>query len=144
MHLPATTAPVVEPVTDATLVPEGCERILLVEDNHAVRSVLSATLRGCGYSVVEADSGDDAMRLFRANDASIQLLLTDVVMPGLSGVQLAEALQAAKPDLRVLFVSGYTDDAVLRHGIRAAKVEFMHKPVSPTELAVKVRQILDA
>jgi CheY-like chemotaxis protein len=123
-------------------VPRGTETILLVEDEDGVRALVSHVLRGCGYTVLEAGDGEEALRVVAAHTGPVHLLVTDVVMPGLPGPQVAERVVARHSGLRVLFVSGYTDDAVVRHGVRHGSVNFLQKPFSPAILAHKVREVL--
>jgi two-component system cell cycle sensor histidine kinase/response regulator CckA len=121
----------------------GAEVVLLVEDQSDVRRFTRVALESYGYAVVEAADGPAALAAAARPEPRIDLLLTDVVMPGMSGRQVAEALRARRPDLRVLYVSGYTDDAVVRHGILQADVAFLRKPFTPMALAQKVREVLD-
>ncbi len=122
----------------------GTETVLLVEDEDAVRAFERRALTGAGYQVVEACQGADAVTLFDAHADEIDVLVTDIVMPGMSGRELADALRARVPDLPVLYVSGYTDDAVLRHGVLAAEASFLEKPFSAAALCARVRAVLDA
>jgi two-component system, cell cycle sensor histidine kinase and response regulator CckA len=124
--------------------PRGSETVLLVEDEEGVRKLTRYVLLACGYTVVGARDGAEALRLAEQHTGRIALLLTDVVMPGMSGREVAERLGKMHPGIKVLFVSGYTDDEVVRHGILEAQVAFLQKPFSPTSLAVKVREVLDA
>ena len=117
-------------------------RILLVEDEPVVRRLVQEVLCMHGYTVLEAIQGDDALRLCREHTAPIDLLLTDVMMPGMSGRELAQRLTAARPGTKVLFMSGYTDDAVLRNEVFDAGVAFIQKPFKPTALAQQVRALL--
>ena len=121
----------------------GSETVLLVEDEEPVRSVTTLLLEALGYRVLQAENGQDALRLFEASGEKIDLLMADVVMPDLSGREVAEALQAMDPHLKVLFQSGYTDDTVVRRGILRAEVAFLKKPFSLDDLARKVREALD-
>ncbi len=122
----------------------GNETILLVEDEHVVRSMLSTSLRTYGYFVLESENGEEAIRIreqYGRND--IHLLITDVIMPGMSGKTLAEKLVKTSPATKVLYISGYTDDAIVRHGVVEKGISFLQKPFAPNELARKVREILD-
>ncbi len=122
----------------------GNETILLAEDEPLVRSLTTETLRSLGYSVLEAANGADAIRVSAEHDGEIQLLITDVVMPQMSGKKLAEALAKTRPRMAVLFISGYTENAIVHHGVLDAHVQFLPKPFTHTALARKVRDLLDA
>ncbi|HUJ27234.1 MAG TPA: PAS domain S-box protein [Myxococcales bacterium] len=120
----------------------GTETILLVEDEAGVRRVVRSMLEKHGYRVLEAQNGGEAILI--AESAAVDLLLTDVVMPLMSGPQLCERLRAARPELKALFMSGYTDNAVLRHGLEGAELTFVQKPITPAALLARVREALDA
>jgi two-component system cell cycle sensor histidine kinase/response regulator CckA len=125
------------------IVPRGSETILLVEDEPAVRAVVQQVLERHGYTVRAAPNGVLALKLLAANPGEVHLLLTDVVLPGMSGRQLATQFSALRPDARVLFMSGYTSDAVVRHGVLEPGIAYLQKPFSPEALARKVRRVLD-
>ncbi|HTR76502.1 MAG TPA: PAS domain S-box protein [Gemmatimonadaceae bacterium] len=123
--------------------PRGTETILLVEDEPGVRMAASELLRIQGYSVIDASDGVSAIRAASKTKGPISLLITDVVMPKLSGPALAEQLAAHRPGLKVLFVSGYADNTLLKHGVLEAGIHFLQKPFKLDALAIKVREILD-
>src|SRR5262249_47677295 len=122
----------------------GSETILLAEDEDVVRALSRMVLQSAGYTVLEARDGEEALQLARQHAGPIHLLVTDVVMPGLGGRELADRLAALRPGLRVLYLSGYTDDAVVRYGVSHDQVHFLEKPFSPKGLAEKVREVLDS
>ncbi len=122
----------------------GTETVLLVEDDDRVRALVANMLRKYGYTVLLASAGDQAMEIAARHRGRIHLLLTDVVMPGLSGRLLSERLTAVRPDTRVLYMSGYSDDAILRHGVKKATAHFIQKPFSVDALANKIRETLAA
>ena len=124
-------------------VPRGTETVLLVEDAAAVRAVAKQVLQRQGYTVLEAPHGEAALHLAQKHRGPIHLLLTDVVMPVLSGRRLAEQLAPLRPDMKVLYASGYTDDSVVRHGILESGTAYLQKPFTPDSLARKVREALD-
>lgn len=125
------------------LAPRGKETILVVEDEEMLRRLVVTVLSSGGYEVVAAADGDEALRLCQEHGECIDLLLTDVVMPGRSGPEVAAATTSCCPQLRVLYMSGYTDDAIVRHGVTASEVHFIQKPFTPSDLARKVREVLD-
>ncbi|MGD8328191.1 MAG: ATP-binding protein [Acidobacteriota bacterium] len=122
---------------------DGDETILLVEDEPRVRDAVQRALESFGYTVLAATHPDEATTLFAANDASIDLLLSDVVMPGCDGIELHRRLCGRRSDLPVLFMSGYTDRSILEEGVLAPGVPFIQKPFSPAQLVCKVRAVLD-
>jgi CheY-like chemotaxis protein len=122
----------------------GTETVLLAEDAASVRDVARQILERHGYTVLEAPNGRAALDIVAKHRGPIHLLLTDVVMPEMSGRQLADQLKAQRPEIKVLFVSGYTDDSVVRHGVLEAGIAYLQKPFSPDTLATKVREVLDA
>jgi PAS domain S-box-containing protein len=128
----------------AGLPPRGTETVFLVEDAPAVRTALREILERCGYTVLEAPAGQPALTLAAKRREPIQLLLTDVVMPGMSGRELAERFTRLHPEAKVLYMSGYTDDAAVRHGVRRAETAYVQKPFSPDTLARKVRDAIDS
>jgi signal transduction histidine kinase/ActR/RegA family two-component response regulator len=123
---------------------KGSETILLAEDEDQVRLVASEILKKAGYHVLEARSPGEALLICEQHPVKIHLLLTDVVMPKLSGRQLAERVRSLRPEIRVAFMSGYTDDAILHHGVLDSDVAFIQKPLTPDALTRRVREVLDA
>lgn len=128
----------------AHALPLGHETILVVEDEEAVRQIVRLSLQRLGYHVLPASSAMAALELAASYNGPIHVLLTDVVMPEMGGRALAEALLQGRPQTKVLYMSGYTDDAVVRHGVEAATVAFLQKPFTPHSLANKLRELLDA
>jgi PAS domain S-box-containing protein len=142
--LPASTGVASAPADSHSQAPvvKGSETILLVEDDALVRELVRTVLHNGGYTVLEARHGHEALTIARQHPGSIDLLVTDVVMPQMSGRKLAEQLSQARQQIKVLFMSGYADDAVVRHGLLAREA-FLAKPFSPAKLAAKVREVLD-
>jgi two-component system, cell cycle sensor histidine kinase and response regulator CckA len=122
----------------------GSETVLVVEDDQRVRNVTATILRRQGYKVIEAESGDDALTLCQQHFGKIALMVTDVVMPKMNGRQLAEKIMVFRPGLKVLFVSGYTDHAIVAQGILEPGIEFLQKPFTPEALSRRVREVLDS
>jgi CheY-like chemotaxis protein len=143
IYLPAVTATTPEESLIREPVPRGNETILLVEDDEAVRNLAKTALEMYGYRVLVAADAGEAQRLAQEYSGSLDLVVTDVVMPGMSGRELVEFLRQHHPQLKVLFMSGYTEDEVLRHGLVHAEVAFLQKPFTPIGLAQKVRDVLD-
>ena len=123
--------------------PGGSETILLVEDEDAVRDLVCRMLQLFGYNVVEASHGEDALRVSERFEGPIHLMVTDVMMPQMTGGELAERMKPVRSDMRVLYVSGYTDDEIVRQGVLEADMAFLQKPFAPDALARKVREVLD-
>jgi PAS domain S-box-containing protein len=138
-----------EPVEATELAPAesapagGSEAILLVEDDSSVRSLVGSVLESRGYRLLVAHNGEEALELCKQHQGPLHLLLTDVVMPGMSGRELAARLTPIYREMKVLYMSGYTDNAIVHHGVLDADVEFLQKPFSPQSLANKVRSVLD-
>jgi PAS domain S-box-containing protein len=144
VYLPALTGSRAAAKSESTLAPPppGTETILLVEDEPSVQALTLQVLRHCGYTVLAASSGAEALAV--AAGHRLDLVVTDVVMPGMSGREVVEKLREQDPWLKVLFVSGYTDDAVVRHGVVEVEVAYLQKPFTPRGLAQKIRDVLDA
>jgi PAS domain S-box-containing protein len=146
IDLPRVDAPV-DLRTDAAVpdaAPHGSETVLLVEDEPEVRGLARDILHQQGYTVLEAADSDQALEIGREHRGPIHLLVTDVVMPQMGGRELADRLTGRRPETRVLYVSGYTDDAILRKGVSETGTAFLPKPFTASALAHKVRQVLDA
>jgi len=122
----------------------GGETILVVEDDDALRTVACRALVQCGYEVLEASDGQEALRTCAKHDGKIHLVVTDMVMPEMSGAELAELIAESFPDVRVLLMSGYTRDEAARRGIASERYSFLEKPFTPTKLAARVRELLDS
>ncbi|HEX9704730.1 MAG TPA: PAS domain S-box protein [Gemmatimonadales bacterium] len=144
IYLPRVDAPadqVVAPPKSKTLA--GTETILLAEDDAMLRPLTKGLLQKLGYRVFDAESAEQALAIAGATTDRIHLLIADVVMPGASGRELARRLAKSRPDAKVLYVSGYTDDAIVHHGMLEPGLNFLQKPFTPAELSRKVRDVLD-
>jgi CheY-like chemotaxis protein len=144
VYLPQTDEPLREAAEPVAPTPApGTETLLLVDDNDAVRNVVAQYLRAEGYMVLTADDGPEALDLVGRGPLRIDLLLTDVMMPGLTGVQLAEALTARQPGLRVLYFSGHAPDGLSTDGTLPARTRFLQKPFPLPHLVLEIRDLLD-
>jgi DNA-binding response OmpR family regulator len=121
----------------------GRESILVVEDEQAVRNLISSMLRQQGYDVLEASDGDEALRAVEQTSSAIHLLITDLVMPRLGEFELAQRLRLQRPRIKVLYMSGYSDDTLRREEGLPVGADFLQKPFTPDALSFKVREVLD-
>jgi CheY-like chemotaxis protein len=145
VYLPRVEAPA-EPAArtpNPELTIRGTETILVAEDDPQVRDLTVAILKACGYFVLELENALEADRVCQQHSGHIDLLLTDVVMREMSGPELVRRMQKLRPQTKVLFMSGYTDNAIVHQGVLEADVAFLAKPFTPSALAGKVRQVLD-
>jgi CheY-like chemotaxis protein len=122
----------------------GTESVLVVDDEPLLRALAVRTLGGAGYRCLEAADAAEAMQVVEREQGRLDLVVTDVVMPGMSGGSLGDQLAVTRPGLRVLYTSGYTDEDASRRGLLARGKPFLQKPFSPNDLAHRVREILDA
>jgi CheY-like chemotaxis protein len=144
IYLPEFTGTVAElPPAEVLVSPRGAETILVVEDEAAVRRMAARALSAQGYAVLEAENGAEALDLLGRAKGPIDLVLTDVVMPMVNGRELGERLAVERPGLRILFMSGYTDDDIVRRGLLRPGSPFLQKPFMPGDLSRKVREVLD-
>jgi len=120
----------------------GSETVLLVEDEESVRELVRETLKSKGYSVMEAPDGIQGMKVAESFDGKIDILITDVAMPGMSGHELAKRVVASRPGIKILFLSGYTEDAIIHEGVLDPGTAFLQKPFTLQALARKVREVL--
>jgi len=143
--LPRVDAPVEAIQAEPALqpAPHGGETILLVEDEPVVRDLIRQVLHATGYEVVEATTGEQALHVSSAHRGPIHLLVADVVLPGLSGPEVAAQLVSARPDIQLIYISGYAPETVQRYGISDKHCLFLQKPFTPTTLLAHVRQALD-
>lgn len=144
VYFPMVEAPVASVVTEAVMgVLTGDETILVVDDEPEILEVVRLSLEPIGYTVIEAASAQDALAVVEKGDVAIDLLLTDVILPVMNGRSLADAVQSRQPEVKVLFMSGYTDTVLEQHGVSQARYNFISKPLAPGELAAKIRNIFD-
>jgi PAS domain S-box-containing protein len=145
VYLPKVVAQTEKPTMERALPgpAPGTETILFVEDEEGVRELVRDYLTGSGYRVLDAPDGIQALEIAAAHRGPIQLLITDVVMPRVSGRELATRLTADRPDLKVLYISGYTDDSIFRHGVLEGGMAFLQKPFTLKAIARKIREVLD-
>jgi two-component system cell cycle sensor histidine kinase/response regulator CckA len=132
----------IEATPGRAAVQPGSETILLVEDQEAVRGFTRTALMSNGYQVIDAANGEEAIGLSAGHPGTIHMMITDVVMPGMNGRELANRLQAQRPGMKILFMSGYTADVIVQRGIIDSTEGFLAKPFSPVALTVKVREVL--
>ena len=146
IYLPLVQAAVdpTRPAASSAEAETGSETVLLVEDEEMVRTMIRACLEGAGYAILEAPAPEVALRLSAEHPGRIHLMVTDVVMPGMSGRDMARRLSPARPDMKVLYLSGYTDEAIVRHGMLEPGLAFLQKPFTPAALRRKVRAIIDS
>ena len=145
VYLPAIeeAAPSAEDVSGVLGLHQGTETVLLVEDESSLREVLSETLEASGYRVLIARDGAEAFQIADAHAGPIHLLVTDVVMPGMTGRDVVERVAPTRPEMKVLYISGYTDEAIKRQGVISRGSAFLSKPFAPGAFLLKVRQVLD-
>jgi len=122
----------------------GSETVLIVEDDDVLRKLLQEVLQNYGYRLLVAENGEDALRVGKEHEGPIHLLLTDVVMPRMGGKKLAERLQPLYPRMKVIYMSGYTDKAIVRHGVLAPELNFIQKPFALKNLGRKVRKVIES
>jgi len=124
------------------IIPIGDETILLVEDDDSVREMIKTFLEPAGYNILQAQNGFDALETSKTYEGEIHLLLTDVIMPKMNGQEVADELKKTRPEMQIIFMSGYTDDVIAHHGVLEAGVNFIQKPVTLSRLAKKLREVL--
>lgn len=130
-------------IQEAPHTPCGTETVLLVEDEDMVRKMTKEILETSGYRVLEACNGIEALAIGRAHTTQIELMITDVVMPRMSGTELAKAWVPLHPETRIIYISGYTDHAIVQHGVLQDGVAFIQKPFTPATLGGKIREVLE-
>ena len=145
IYLPASTKPEeeVDGKSAVRALLEGNETILIVDDNASIRQLIVETLKPLGYNCLQAGCGEDAVNVLRKHGGEVHLLLTDVVMPGMSGRELAETIRKERPGIKVIFMSGYTENIIAHHGVLEHGINYISKPVTPVTLTQKIRSVLD-
>jgi two-component system, cell cycle sensor histidine kinase and response regulator CckA len=146
IYFPRVDKEIREPIPQTALtdqLPHGTETILIAEDEESVRKLCSNMLQNLGYQILQAKDGIEGFKIFQGYKKPIHLLLTDVMMPGLNGKELSDKLLKISPDLKVMFISGYTDNAIVSHGVLDPGLTFLQKPFTPQLLAGKIRELLD-
>jgi PAS domain S-box-containing protein len=145
VYLPVTAGGVVEEKEEDLVseMEQGTETILVVDDEPFIRNFLLDTLEPLGYKVLTASNSDEAFKISHSEKEAIDVLLTDVVMPGADGKQLAESIKSRRPEIKIIYMSGYTDDIIVHHGVLTSGVEFLQKPLSPDDVVKKIRDVLD-
>src|SRR4051795_3458314 len=138
-----TQAEVEEPAPAGEALESGSETILLVEDEPVVRHLVAEILEASGYTVLQAGEGPSALELLRRHGGTLHLVVTDVVMPGMSGPEVAQAVTSMRPGTQVLYTSGYTDSQIDHHGVLEPGIAFLQKPFTSDDLTRKVRSVLD-
>jgi CheY-like chemotaxis protein/two-component sensor histidine kinase len=145
IYLPLSDGPIEDVTPNQTnSTPVGLETVLLVEDEPGVRVLAETVLKKLGYKVLVADSGEAALDIWRDSKGTVDILLTDVIMPQMSGGDLAHTLRGMNPRLKILFMSGYTDDMIASHGVLAGETQLIQKPFTAEALGRKLRGVLDA
>ncbi len=131
-------------VKDIRTMPQGTELIMVVDDDEAIRRLIRDTLEPLGYSIIEAGSGENALSLFERTKEKIDLVLSDLIMPGINGQELVERLEQDHPEVKTILMSGYTDNIIVTHGVLKPDVIFIGKPLLPISLANKIREVLNS
>jgi DNA-binding NtrC family response regulator len=144
IFLPKAAGQVESAPPSRSITPCGAETVLLVEDESGVRALAETILSRLGYKVLVADCGENAVKVWDEARGRIDILLTDVIMPNMSGGDLAHKLREKSPGLKVLFMSGYTDDMIASHGVLAGETQLIQKPFTAEGLGGKLRDVLDS
>ena len=145
IYLPASdkTAEDAESKSSTKVLPQGNETILIVDDNASIRQLIIETLKPLGYNCLQAASGKDAINVIREYSGKVHLLITDVIMPGMSGRELADMIRKEMPHIKVIFMSGYTENIIAHHGVLEQGINYIPKPITPVTLTQKIRRVLN-